>query len=177
MSVQRHFLRWQPERFGLIYQQTFVESYCEVAFAKLYTAKNPITTADSPNDKVLPLFATQGLAIMRVLTDRETEYCFKPEQHDYQIYLAVNDIDHTTTKVKSPQTNDICNTSIKRFYSSFMRLLSERNRMNLSMHYKNIWTSGWNTKTMSELIMEKSVAAEHCWKHYMMANESWMKRS
>ena len=43
-----------------------------------------------------------------MLTDRGTEYCGRVEQHDYELYLAVNDIDHTKTKARSPQTNGIC---------------------------------------------------------------------
>ena len=41
---------------GRIYQQTFIDTYCKVAFAKLYTTKTPITAADVLNDKVLPYF-------------------------------------------------------------------------------------------------------------------------
>lgn len=90
---------------GRIYQQTFVDTYSKVACAKLYTTKTPITAADLLNDKVLPLFEEHGLPMLRILTDRGTEYCGRPEQHDYQLYLAVNDIEHTKTKAKSPQTN------------------------------------------------------------------------
>lgn len=87
---------------GRIYQQTFVDTYSKLAFAKLYTTKTPITAADTLNDKVLPFFAAQVLTMLRILTDRGTEYCGKPEQHDYHLFLAINDIDHTKTKVKSP---------------------------------------------------------------------------
>lgn len=34
--------------------------------------------------------------------------CGLREQHEYQLYLAIEDIDHTKTKAKSPQTNGIC---------------------------------------------------------------------
>jgi len=37
-----------------------------------------------------------------VLTDRGTEYCGNPERHDYELYLAIEDIDHSRTKTKSP---------------------------------------------------------------------------
>ena len=37
---------------GRIYQQTFVDTYCKVAFGKLYTTKTPITAADLLNDRV-----------------------------------------------------------------------------------------------------------------------------
>ena len=93
---------------GRVYQQTYVDTYSKVAQAKLYTTKTPITAADMLNDRVLPFYEEQQLPVLRILTDRGTEYCGKAEQHDYQLYLALNDIEHTRTKVKSPQTNGIC---------------------------------------------------------------------
>ncbi len=110
---------------GRIYQQTFIDTYSKVAFAKLYTTKTPITAADMLNDKVLPFFEQYELPLLRVLTDRGTEYCGTTERHDYQLYLALNDIDHTKTKVKSPQTNGICErfhkTILQEFYQSTLR--------------------------------------------------------
>lgn len=93
---------------GRIYQQTFVDTYCKVAACKLYTTKTPITAADLLNDRVLPLLEAEGIGLVRILTDRGTEFCGRPERHDYQLFLAVNDIDHTRTKAYSPQTNGIC---------------------------------------------------------------------
>ena len=93
---------------GRVYQQTYVDTYSKIAQAKLYTTKTPITAADMLNDRVLPFYEEQQLPVLRILTDRGTEYCGKAEQHDYQLYLALNDIEHTRTKVKSPQTNGIC---------------------------------------------------------------------
>jgi molybdenum-dependent DNA-binding transcriptional regulator ModE len=93
---------------GRIYQQTFIDTYAKVGFAKLYTTKTPITSADLLNDKVLPFYEQHQLPLLRILTDRGTEYCGKAETHDYQLYLAINDIEHTKTKARSPQTNGIC---------------------------------------------------------------------
>ena len=93
---------------GRIYQQTFVDTYSKVAACKLYTTKTPITAADLLNDRVLPLFEHEGVELLRVLTDRGTEFCGRPERHDYQLFLAINDIEHTRTKAYSPQTNGIC---------------------------------------------------------------------
>ncbi|MCG7537925.1 IS481 family transposase [Pseudoalteromonas sp. OOF1S-7] len=110
---------------GRIYQQTFVDTYCKVAFAKLYTTKTPITAADLLNDRVLPYFEQHELPLLRILTDRGTEYCGKVEHHDYQLYLAINDIDHTKTKAMSPQTNGICErfhkTILQEFYQVTFR--------------------------------------------------------
>lgn len=93
---------------GRIYQQTFIDTYSRVAFAKLYTEKTAITAADMLNDKVLPWLHEQEVPLLRVLTDRGTEYCGKVENHGYQLYLAVENIDHSKTKARSPQTNGIC---------------------------------------------------------------------
>ena len=93
---------------GRIYQQTFIDTYTKVAFAKLYTEKTAITAADMLNGNVLPWFTEQGIDLLRVLTDRGTEYCGKIENHAYQLYLAIENIDHSKTKVRSPQTNGIC---------------------------------------------------------------------
>lgn len=110
---------------GRIYQQTFVDTYSKVAFAKLYTTKTPITAADMLNDKVLPFFAEHDVPVLRILTDRGTEFCGKLEQHDYQLYLAMNDIEHTRTRAASPQTNGICErfhkTILQEFYQVTFR--------------------------------------------------------
>jgi len=110
---------------GRIYQQTFVDTYAKVAFAKLYTTKTPITAADLLNDRVLPFFVEHNLPMLRILTDRGTEYCGKVEKHDYQLYLAINDIEHTKTKARRPQTNGICErfhkTILQEFYQVTFR--------------------------------------------------------
>ena len=110
---------------GRVYQQTFVDTYSKWAAAKLYTTKTPITSADLLNDRVLPFFAEQGMGVIRILTDRGTEFCGKAESHDYQLYLALNDIEHTKTKVMHPQTNGICErfhkTIVQEFYQVTFR--------------------------------------------------------
>lgn len=107
---------------GRIYQQTYVDTYSKVAAAKLYTTKTPITAADLLNDKVLPLMASLGLGIIRILTDRGTEYCGKLETHDYQLYLAINDIEHTKAKARHPQTNGICERFHKTILDEFYKV-------------------------------------------------------
>lgn len=110
---------------GRIYQQTFVDTYSKWAAAKLYTTKKPITSADLLNDRVLPFFEEQGMGMLRILTDRGTEFCGVAETHDYELFLAVNDIDHTKTKARHPQTNGICErfhkTILQEFYQVAFR--------------------------------------------------------
>lgn len=111
---------------GRIYQQTFIDTYSKVVHAKLYDTKTPITAADLLNDRVVPFFEEHGIALLRVLTDRGTEYCGNPEQHPYELYLAVEDIEHTRTKVKSPQTNGICERFHKTVLNEFYRVAFRR---------------------------------------------------
>ena len=84
---------------GRIYQQTFIDTYSKVAAAKLYTAKTPITAADLLNDRVLPLFDAHDIPLSRMLTDRGTEYCGAHDRHPYELYLAINDIEHPDADV------------------------------------------------------------------------------
>ena len=107
---------------GRIYQQTFIDTYAKVGFAKLYDRKTPITAADLLNDRAIPFFEAHGLRIDRVLTDRGTEFCGGHDRHEYELYLAVEDIDHTRTKVKSPQTNGICERFHKTVLDEFYRV-------------------------------------------------------
>lgn len=107
---------------GRIYQQTFVDTYSKVACCKLYTTKTPITSADLLNDRVLPMFDLHEMGLLRILTDRGTEYCGKVEQHDYELYLGLNDIEHTKTKAYSPQTNGICERFHRTILEEFYRI-------------------------------------------------------
>lgn len=110
---------------GRIYQQTVIDTYTKVGFAKLYDRKNSLVAADVLNAVVIPWMEEQGVRALRVLTDRGTEYCGRIESHDYQLYLAIEDIDHTRTKARSPQTNGICErfhrTMQNEFYATAFR--------------------------------------------------------
>lgn len=102
-----------------------MDTYAKVAFSKLYTTKTPITAADLLNDRVIPFFDSHDMPLLRMLTDRGTEYCGKVETHDYELYLGVNEIEHTRTKARHPQTNGICErfhkTILQEFYQVTFR--------------------------------------------------------
>jgi transposase InsO family protein len=107
---------------GRIYQQTFIDTYAKVAFAKLYDRKTALTAADLLNDRVVPFFDAQEVKLCRVLTDRGTEYCGNPEHHEYELYLAVEDVDHSRTKARNPQTNGIVERFHKTVLNEFYRV-------------------------------------------------------
>ena len=107
---------------GRIYQQTFIDTYTRVAVCKLYDRKHALTAADTLNDRVLPFFEAEDVPLLRVLTDRGSEYCGNLEQHEYELYLALENIDHSKTKVKSPQTNGICERFHKTILNEFYRV-------------------------------------------------------
>jgi Winged helix-turn helix/Integrase core domain len=93
---------------GRIYQQTFIDTYSRVAFAKLYESKHAITSAEILNDRVLPFFEEHQIPLLRILTDRGTEFKGRPEHHEYELYLQIEGIEHSKTQIRRPQTNGIC---------------------------------------------------------------------
>jgi len=107
---------------GRIYQQTFVDTYSKVVQVKLYDTKTPLTAADLLNDRVSPFFEEHAIKLLRILTDRGSEYCGNAERHEYQLYLALEDIDHTPTKARSPQTKGICERFHKTILDEFYRI-------------------------------------------------------
>lgn len=102
-----------------------VDTYSNVTHAELYTSKTPITTADLFNDRVLTFYEKYEPPMLRIFIDWGIENCGQADQHDYQLYIALHDIEHTKTKVKSPQTNGICirfhKTILNKFYQIALR--------------------------------------------------------
>ena len=142
LGAQDTFYVGNLKGVGHIYQQTFIDTYSKVVHCKLYTTKMPITAADLLNDRVLPFYESQGLPMLRILTDRGTEYCGKVEHHDYELYLALNDIDHTKTKAASPQTNGICERFHKTILQEFYQI-TFRKKLYSSLEELQLDLDGW----------------------------------
>ncbi|MBK6779472.1 MAG: transposase [Gemmatimonadetes bacterium] len=90
---------------GRVYAQTFVDANAAVGFAKLYLSKVPMTAVDLLHDRVLPFYEAQGAPLQRVLTDNGREYCGRPLHHPFELYCAVQQVEHRTTLVGSPESN------------------------------------------------------------------------
>jgi hypothetical protein len=134
---------------GRIYQQTFIDTYSKLAFVKLYDRKNAITAADMLNDRVLPFFEEYGVPLLRILTDRGSEYCGNRETHEYALYLDLENVEHTRTKTKSPQTNGICErfhqTIQNEFYASAFRRKLYRSIAEIQADV-DVWMESYNAE-------------------------------
>ena len=95
------------------------------------------------NHRVVPFFEEHEIVVSRVLTDRGTEFCGNPERHEYELYLAIENSDHTRTKARSPQTNGICERSQKTLLDEFYGIAFRKR------HYRSIaelqWAAGATT--------------------------------
>jgi len=157
---------------GRIYQQTVIDTYSAVTFAKVYTAKVPVTAADILNDQVLPFFDGHDIPVLRVLTDRGTEFCGAPDKHLYELYLQLNDIEHTKTKAKSPQTNGICErvqqTILNEFYRVFFRkkvysdLETLQADLNQYMHEYNFERTHQGKRCLGRTPMDTFIDGKRC---------------
>jgi transposase InsO family protein len=107
---------------GRVYQQTFIDTYSRVACCKLYDRKNALVAADVLNDRVLPFFEANGIRLLRILTDRGTEYCGAREHHEYELYLTLEDVEHSKIRARHPQSNGICERFHKTILNEFYRV-------------------------------------------------------
>ena len=161
---------------GRIYQQTFVDTYSKWAAAKLYRTKTPITAADLLNDRVLPFLQENGMGLIRILTDRGTEYCGKIETHDYELYLGVNDIEHTKTKARHPQTNGICErfhkTILHEFYQVAFRRKLYKNLEELQQDLDE-WLKHYN---MERTHQGKMCCGRTPWQTFLDGKKLWNEK-
>ena len=90
---------------GRIYLQTVIDCYSRYAWGRLYTNKMPVTAVHVLNEDVLPFFEEHNASITTILSDNGREFCGRPDQHPYEIFLQLEGIEHRTTKVRRPQSN------------------------------------------------------------------------
>ena len=86
----------------------FIDTYLEWPLLNFIRRKLPSQLQIFSTIELYHFFDEQKVSLLRILTDRGTEYCGKPGNHAYQLYLGVENIDHSRTKAYSPQTNGIC---------------------------------------------------------------------
>jgi len=101
---------------GKLYLQTAIDCHSRHAWARLYPNKLPVTAVHLMNHDVIPTFEEHGARIEVVLSDNGREFCGRPDQHPYELYLQLEEIEHRTTRVKRPQSNGI----VERFHRTLL---------------------------------------------------------
>ena len=97
-----------------------VDAYSSYADALLWPSKQPEAAAGLLHSDVLPFYAARQATVGALLTDNGTEFCGTPE-HPFEFYLALNDIEHRRTKVRSPQTNGFVERFIRTVKEEFFQ--------------------------------------------------------
>ena len=113
---------------GKVYMQAVVDAFCSYGFATLHTSKRPETAALILHNEVLPFYAERGIEVGAVLTDNGREFC-GTDAHPFELYLALNDIEHRKTRVRRPQTNGFVERFHRTVLDEFFRVSHARYRL------------------------------------------------
>jgi transposase InsO family protein len=159
------------KEIGKIYQQTFIDTYSRLALAKVYTEKNSLVAAEMLNDKVILFFDNEQVVLLRILTERGSEYNGHKERHVYDLYLNLEDIEHKKTKAYSPQTNGIC----ERFHKKTMKTECYE-----IMFRRKIYTEQTEIQQDIELWLEfynreRAHSGKYCYGKLLW--QTWLKKS
>ena len=111
---------------GKVYLHACVDTFGSYAFGFLHTGKKPECAAALVHNDVLPFYREHNLTVGAILTDNGREFC-GTENHPFELYLALNEIEHRRTKVKSPQTNGFIERFNKTVLDEFFRIAFREN--------------------------------------------------
>ena len=133
---------------GRVYLQAVVDTYGSYAFGFLHTGKLPECAAAILHNDVLPFYRERDLPVGAMLTDNGREYC-GTEAHPYELYLALNDIEHRRTKVRTPKTNGF----VERFNGTvldefFRKVFREKfyESVDIIQQDLDVWLTHYNTE-------------------------------
>lgn len=121
LLCQDTFYVGQLKGVGKVYLHAVVDSYSSYAFGFLHTSKQPEAAVAVLHNDVLPFYRQHELLVQRLLTDNGREFC-GTETHPYELYLALNDIEHRRTKVRKPQTNGFVERFNRTVLDEFFRV-------------------------------------------------------
>ena len=111
---------------GKVYLQGIADTYGSYAFGFLHTGKKPECAAALLHNDALPFYADHGLEVGAVLTDNGPEFCGTPT-HPFELYLALNGIEHRRTKVRTPRTNGFIERFNRTILDEFFRIAFREN--------------------------------------------------
>lgn len=113
---QDTFYVGQLKGVGKVYLHTVVDTFGSYAFGVLGTSKQPEWAVSVLYNDVLPFYEDKGLPIGAILTDNGREFCGREMQHPFETFLALGDIQHRRTKVRTPKTNGF----VERFHRTIL---------------------------------------------------------
>lgn len=90
---------------GKVYLQSAIDCFNRHAWGRLYTSKLPITAVHLLNNDVLPMYEKHHAKVETILSDNGREFCGRPDNHPYELFLQLEEIEHRTTRVRRPQSN------------------------------------------------------------------------
>ena len=141
---------------GRIYQQTFVDTYSKWAAAKIYSVKRRSHRPTCSTTKCYRPSKNEGWV-----------YCASCPRHRVlrqsrsarlRAFPGVNDIDHTKTKARYPQTNGICERFHKTVLQEFYQVASGRRSIDRLTSCNGISMFGLTTTIPSAHMWAKFVA-------------------
>lgn len=150
LGVQNSYYVGSLKGLGRIYQQTFVDTYSKVAFAKLYDCRNALVAADILNARVIPWYEEQEVPLLRILTSQAPEYGGNQEHHEYRTYLAAEDIAHITNA--PPPEGMICKHFHKKLRKEFYSVVLRREiftSLEKLQEKLDAWIIGYNNRPIS----------------------------
>lgn len=89
---------------GKVYLHTVVDTFSSYAFGFLHPSKKPEAAVAVLHNEVLPFYRELDLAVEVITTNRGREFC-GVDTHPYELYLALNDIEHRCVKRRRTRTN------------------------------------------------------------------------
>lgn len=111
---------------GKVYLHAVVDTYGSYAFGFLHTGKKPECAVTLLHNDVLPFYSEHGLMVSAVLTDNGSEFC-GTANHPFELYLALNNIEHRRTKVRTPRTNGFIERFNRTVLDEFFRVAFREN--------------------------------------------------
>jgi transposase InsO family protein len=135
---------------GHIYQQAGIDTHCNMGFANVYREKTALTAADLMNDKVLPFDDAHAIRVLRVLTDNGVGFRGRQDSHSYELFLHLNGIEHTRTKIRRPQTNGSVERLNQTIQNEFYRWPLGKNSTAPWKKSRPVWIPSWTTTTLRE---------------------------
>lgn len=158
---------------GKVYIQAVVDTYSNYAFGFINSSKTPDSAVALLYNDVLPFFKERRFEIKAIITNNSREYCGR-DNHHYELFLMLNDIEHRHTRVRQFQANGF----VKRFgriaiAEFFAKRINERTNVTLEGLQTDfdVWLSDYNTKRPHRGFPNMGKTPLELMKGYVKANQ------